>query len=757
MSFSHITTPWCRTFLAVILVLFFTVFAAEAAEIRLITTDPRGMNDPAQPNGPAEVPVDKVFSFLFQVTDGYLTGGPNLHQVGIRNTATGAAVSCRAGWQDQGILTVEPLQPLDCDAAYVVEIPENAIIRPADGASFPPAGSGTVYQYPFRTQSRPAAQPVNLKGRVLSKGTVEWTWDYSGSTGNGFKIYAGHREVQTIYGTGTLRWVESGLADGEHTRTVAAFQKTADREIPGPMSAPATVTVESLGKPGNFKGEKQGSGEVLWTWDDNAYAETGYKLYDDQDNLIARLPANATSYLETGLAPDVYHHRYIVAYLAATGNEPAREGPRSDRDEVRTDYYPDRDSWSRRAGGDRSRIADAVYAAVQYAISPSDVVVVENIERNDDASYQVWTENNRCVAFTYQALKNTETVVRITTSATELRVPSRWLRRNNEGEGSAVLLREYIDNTLPPAGKVRVSPAYAFDLVRYSSYSKNGYEANAFNDDDPVQLTIYYDAWNISNPASLKVYRRDSGTWRQIPGSVDTISRCVRARVTEFGVFALFENATGQTTPVPGQDFSLPPGYVSGGGYPNYSGGYTAAPFFADLLGHWARGVVESMAARGLVNGTAPGIFDPDKATTRAEFITLLLRAVGGADAAPAGVLPFSDVRADDWFGGSIRQALQKGLINAGGTFRPYAPVTRQEMAAWTGRALIGRSYYTTGPVPEHFPDWPAVEPSLREDAGRLVRAGVMQGRPDGCFDPGGAATRAETAALINNFLERVR
>ncbi|MDL2274195.1 S-layer homology domain-containing protein, partial [Oscillospiraceae bacterium OttesenSCG-928-G22] len=52
------------------------------------------------------------------------------------------------------------------------------------------------------------------------------------------------------------------------------------------------------------------------------------------------------------------------------------------------------------------------------------------------------------------------------------------------------------------------------------------------------------------------------------------------------------------------------------------------------------------------------------------------------------------------------------------------------------------------------FADAGEVSGYAREAVMLLYRAGIIEGKPDGIFDPQGSATRAEVAAMLHRFLE---
>lgn len=109
---------------------------------------------------------------------------------------------------------------------------------------------------------------------------------------------------------------------------------------------------------------------------------------------------------------------------------------------------------------------------------------------------------------------------------------------------------------------------------------------------------------------------------------------------------------------------------------------------FADLEEHWVRTAAERMAAKYVVRGYPDGTFRPGELVTRAEFVAMLVRAVGLR--APATAPRFPDVSDQDWFYSDVAAAAAAGIVEgrSDGLFHPGEAVTRQEAAVMIARAL---------------------------------------------------------------------
>ncbi|MFD0677430.1 MULTISPECIES: alginate lyase family protein [unclassified Paenibacillus] len=179
---------------------------------------------------------------------------------------------------------------------------------------------------------------------------------------------------------------------------------------------------------------------------------------------------------------------------------------------------------------------------------------------------------------------------------------------------------------------------------------------------------------------------------------------------------------------------------------------------FADLNGHWAKADVELLASKLLVKGLTDTAFEPGNSITRAEFASLLVRALG-LNADPSS--KFSDVNSKDWYASAIVEAAQSGIVTGfeDGTFRPNAPITREQMALMITRAMTiaGKTNDTSGKTKQllaKFTDQGIISAWAQEAAAQAVDAVLINGQTDTTFVPQANATRAEAAVMLKRFLQ---
>lgn len=158
------------------------------------------------------------------------------------------------------------------------------------------------------------------------------------------------------------------------------------------------------------------------------------------------------------------------------------------------------------------------------------------------------------------------------------------------------------------------------------------------------------------------------------------------------------------------------------------------------------------MSLGGYMTGTSEAAFSPNAAVTRATVVTVLWRLEG----APAFSVeaPFPDAAAGAWYETAAAWAKGKGIAAGDdkGRFNPDSAVTRQELAVLLHRY----AQYKGGDVAEGtlslYSDAASISSWAREGMAHAVGLGLIQGS-DGRIDPGGAATRAQLAVILQRLM----
>ena len=178
-----------------------------------------------------------------------------------------------------------------------------------------------------------------------------------------------------------------------------------------------------------------------------------------------------------------------------------------------------------------------------------------------------------------------------------------------------------------------------------------------------------------------------------------------------------------------------------------------AMPFTDVNEGDWFYDVVLYAYDNGLMTGVSATEFAPNQTTTRGMIVSMLARLEGVTNAEDAG---FADVAANDWYATAVNWAASVGVVNGyeDNTFRPNAPITREQMAAILYNYADYKGYDVSARADlSDYADAASIS-SWAEDVLAWANAeGLINGMTATTIDPQGATTRAQTAAMFERFL----
>ena len=166
---------------------------------------------------------------------------------------------------------------------------------------------------------------------------------------------------------------------------------------------------------------------------------------------------------------------------------------------------------------------------------------------------------------------------------------------------------------------------------------------------------------------------------------------------------------------------------------------------------------VRYVCENGLMNGTSRNRFSPYGTATRGMLVTILYRMEN--EPRCFGSAAFSDVKPSAYYEKAVIWASQNGIVSGytDGTFRPDAPVTREQLASilyrytrYRGQDVsAGETTSLTG-----YGDAQTVSnyalPAMRWACG----TGILQGA-NGQLNPSGLAPRAQLAAMLHRYLTK--
>lgn len=209
-------------------------------------------------------------------------------------------------------------------------------------------------------------------------------------------------------------------------------------------------------------------------------------------------------------------------------------------------------------------------------------------------------------------------------------------------------------------------------------------------------------------------------------------------------------------------------GSSGGGGGGNFSGNNNADTdkpiivqkpsdaYSEQLKGHWAETEITQLIDKNIVQGADNGELNLDKNITRAEFITMLVRAFDAQKHSYSG--NFSDVNSDDWYADYIETALKNGWVQGDGAIlAPNRSITREEAA----KIIVSAYQQKLGEIESHeenaFSDCNDISPWAKEYVNKALSAGLINGMGDGTFMPRDNAKREQAMVLIYRLLNRIQ
>ncbi|SEC17719.1 S-layer homology domain-containing protein [Paenibacillus sp. GP183] len=171
---------------------------------------------------------------------------------------------------------------------------------------------------------------------------------------------------------------------------------------------------------------------------------------------------------------------------------------------------------------------------------------------------------------------------------------------------------------------------------------------------------------------------------------------------------------------------------------------------FNDIKNHWAQASIERLIDSQIVNGFEDGTFRSEGTVTREQFVKMLVQS----QKYPLidDTSPFSDVDKSRWSNTYILTAIKNGIIiptEYGATFKPEEEISREEMAKMAARSL--KLSDNEGAL--NFNDNDGIK-NNRGLVGATVKAGIINGFPDGSFKPNDTATRAQAVVIITRVLD---
>lgn len=174
----------------------------------------------------------------------------------------------------------------------------------------------------------------------------------------------------------------------------------------------------------------------------------------------------------------------------------------------------------------------------------------------------------------------------------------------------------------------------------------------------------------------------------------------------------------------------------------------------APEIGNWAHDGIDFCLSKNLVSGFPDGTFRPESELTRAQMVSILYRRAGKPDVEVTD--RFTDVAVDDWHAKAVCWAAENKVVSGytDGTFRPDAPIKRQEIASILYR-LDGAPATDTSNLTS-FPDYDTIQDWAKPGLSWAVSRGLISGvgiNGVSYLKPDDSATRAQFASIMMRYL----
>ncbi|SFH10264.1 repeat-containing protein [Desulfotomaculum arcticum] len=266
-----------------------------------------------------------------------------------------------------------------------------------------------------------------------------------------------------------------------------------------------------------------------------------------------------------------------------------------------------------------------------------------------------------------------------------------------------------------PEGAKPASDVYEFTVGGKQTYSFA----------KSVTLTFKFNAAAIGadETPAIHYYDESKGKWVNIGGTVSESTITVQVNhFTKYTVFAVKKTAN---VPVVEQ----------------------SSITLNDIAVHWAENSIKELVALGAVSGYPDGSFKPDNKITRAEFVSILVKAF---KLAPRKDKVFADT-AEHWAKDTIATASYYGIVSGydANTFGPNDPITREQMAAM----IVKAAKLTLVTEEITFKDSGSISDWARSSMATAIKNGIINGYDDKTVRPLAYATRAEAVSVIINAL----
>lgn len=549
------------------------------------------------------------------------------------------------------------------------------------------------------------SRPTNFKGEALSSTQIYLTWT-SNSNGAQFVIER-KTELGGFYVVGTtevnaVSWSDVSLIPNyQYTYRIKAIAQNNMSEY----SDEITVACSNLTAPSGLTANGLASTSIELGWLDNTINESGYEIWRSTGTtskweLISSTGSNSTSYIDSGLSPNIQYSYKVRAYISS----------------------------------------NSIYSA--YSNTATVVTTVPNAP----------------TALSYSRISDTS--LKLTWADNSANESGFKIEKKEGLAGGWYEIATLSQNTTSyTVTSLKTATVYFFRVKAYntvynsSSYS-NELEVSLSLPGTPSGITVESLSstqieikWtdNSNNELGFIIERKQySGLFKEAGRVNQNTTRFVDIGLTanqQYFYRVLAYNSNGNSTYTDIKSTIARP-----------------IPVYKDIQSvSWAKSAIENLTSRGVIKGKTSTTFAPNDRITRAEFVCLIIRAFNLEKTA---VGSFTDVNSRSWFYGEVMTARNLGIISGDkfNYFFPNRPITREDVAVIIVRTLkvIDKPFKgSSTDVLKKFADGNLISQYAVVSISSLVNEGIIKGRTETILSPKGYTTRAEAALLLSKIIDR--
>ena len=239
-----------------------------------------------------------------------------------------------------------------------------------------------------------------------------------------------------------------------------------------------------------------------------------------------------------------------------------------------------------------------------------------------------------------------------------------------------------------------------------------------------------------------------------------SISYTLEENESENAIYAIYVDEEGKEYPIVNSSYNAKDKqlYFSTKHLSTYGVGYReSGKIYTDIDTHWAKDEIYSIVDRGLIAPASETEFSPEKAITRAQFITALGK-LAEIDRKAYNKSSFTDVKADNEYAPYIEWAYREGIIPGveRKRFAPDQAITREEVAA----VLVNYAKSTEFSLPviyeeNNYADSNKITSEGKSAITALQQAGIMLEEAGNQFNPGAAVTCAQASVILSRYIKQ--